>query len=245
MRTRFSFLFSLFNKIRRDLYLVILRFFRRAGDPKEVFSFYYERNLFGDPDSRSGTGSSLAATRAIRQALPTLLSTLNTRVILDVPCGDFHWAKEIDWTPFHYIGADIVPELINRNRALYTSEGVAFLTLDILTDPLLCSDLILCRDLFIHFPNDLIQSALQNISLSGARYFLATQYDGVKTNRDIRLGSFRPVNLMRPPFSLPEPEKRIPDNDYLKSWGRTLALWRLDAIVQSGDYDSPGPGMDK
>lgn len=223
----------------------MLRFFRRADDPKEVFGYYYERNLFGDPDSRSGTGSSLAATGTIRQALPTLLSTLNARVILDIPCGDFHWAKEIDWTPFRYTGADIVPELINRNRALYTTDGLAFLTLDILTDPLPRCDLILCRDLFIHFPNDLIQSALQNINLSGAQFFLATQYDGVKTNEDIRLGSFRPVNLLLPPFSLPEPEMRIPDNDYLKSWGRTLALWRLDAIAQTGDYDLPGPGMDK
>ena len=148
-------------------------------------------------------------------------------VILDVPCGDFNWAKEIDWKPFHYIGADIVSDLVDRNRALYASDGVEFLTLDILTDPLPRCDLILCRDLFIHFPNDLIQSALQNISRSSARYFLTTQYDEVKTNRDIKLGSFRPVNLMLPPFGLPKPEQTIPDNDYVKLWGRTLALWRL------------------
>ncbi len=230
MRTRFPFLYSLFNKIRRDIYLAILRLSRGGDDPKAVFSFYFERNLFGDPDSISGTGSTLAATGTIRSALPPLLSTLNMHVILDVPCGDFNWAKEIDWKPFHYIGADIVSDLVDRNRALYASDGVEFLTLDILTDPLPRCDLILCRDLFIHFPNDLIQSALHNISRSSARYFLTTQYDGVKTNQDIKLGSFRPLNLMLPPFGLPKPEQSIPDSDYLKLRGRTLGLWRLDSI---------------
>ncbi len=245
MRTKFPFLYSIFNKIRRDFYLVILRLLRGADDPKEVFNFYFERKLFGDPDSLSGTGSSLAATATIRSALPPLLATLNMQVVLDVPCGDFNWAKEIDWKPFHYIGADIVSGLVERNRALYASDGVEFLTLDILTDPLPHCDLILCRDLFIHFPNDLIQSALRNISRSGAQYFLTTQYDGVKTNRDIKLGSFRPVNLMLPPFGLPKPEQSIPDNDYLKLWGRTLSLWRLEALDQTVGSDWLGLGMER
>lgn len=245
MRTRFPVLYSLFNKVRRDVYLAILRLSRRAGDPKEVFSYYFERNLFGDADSFSGTGSSLTATGTIRSALPPLLSALNVKVILDVPCGDFNWAREIDWKPFHYIGADIVSDLIDRNRSLYACDGVEFLTLDVLTDPLPRCDLILCRDLFIHFPNDFVRSALRNIGRSGAQYLLTTQYDGVKSNRDIKLGSFRPVNLMLPPFGLPEPEQSTPDSDYLKLWGRKLALWRLEALDHIVCQDLPGPGMER
>jgi hypothetical protein len=213
VRKKFPLLYSLFNKFRRDVYLVILRLLRKADDPEEVFRFYFERNLFGDPDSVSGTGSSLAATETICSALPPLLAKLNMRVILDIPCGDFYC--------------------------------VEFRTLDILTDPLPRCDVILCRDLFIHFPNNLIRTALQNISRSGAQYFLTTQYDEVKTNRDIKLGSFRPVNLMLPPFGLPKPEQSIPDHDYLKIWGRSLALWRLDALDQSGGADWPGPGIER
>ena len=245
MRRKFPLFYSLFNKVRRDLYLAYLRRFRGADAPEEIFSFYYERNLFGDRDSLSGTGSSLAATATLRSKLPPLLASLNVAVILDIPCGDFNWAKEIDWTPFHYIGADIVTGLIDRNRALHGSDGVEFMALDILADPLPRCDLILCRDLFIHFPNELVLSALHRISRSGARYFLTTQYDGVKTNRDIRLGSFRPVNLTLAPFGLPEPEMSIPDADYLKLWGRTLALWKIEALNQTLVSDSPGACMDK
>ena len=161
-----------------------------------------------------------------------MLSGLNIRVILDIPCGDYNWAREIDWTPFNYIGADIVPDLVNKNRSLYASKSVEFQTIDILTDPLPCCDLVLCRDLFIHFPNELIQTALHKIRLSGAQYLLATQYEGVYANREIALGSFRPVNLMCHPFDLPEPEHIISDDDYLKLWGRTLALWRVENIPE-------------
>jgi hypothetical protein len=201
--------------------------------------------LFGDPESLSGTGSTLAATRTLRAALPSLLTNLHVKTILDIPCGDFFWAKEIDWQPFRYIGADIVAGLVERNRALYRSDGVEFQTRDILTDTLPSCDLILCRDLFIHFPNELVRSALKNISGSGARFLLTTQYNGVKINRDIRLGSFRPVNLMLPPFGLPEPQRSIPDDDYLKLRDRTLALWPLDAVARAMGYDSPGPAMDR
>lgn len=245
MRTQFPIIYSLFNKIRRDLYLFSFRFSRRSDDPQEVFKFYFERNLFGDPDSLSGTGSSLAATETIREAVPRLLSALGVKVILDIPCGDFNWAKEIDWSPYRYIGADIVSELIDRNRELYASENLDFQTLNVIEDPLPRCDLILCRDLFIHLPNDHIQAALDNIRRSGARYLLATQYESARINRNIKMGSFRPVNLTRPPFDLPEPEQSIPDNDYLKLWGRTLALWRLDQLGPSGDPASPGPGMDR
>ena len=229
MRTRFPVLYSLINKLRRDLFLLALRRSRKADDPEALFAYFYERNLFGDAESFSGTGSSIAATRTIRAALPTLFASLDARTILDVPCGDFNWASDIDWEPFRYIGADIVPAIISRNRSLYASHKAAeFLVLDILTDPLPRCDLILCRDLFIHFPNDLIAQALRNISRSGAKYLLTTQYDDVKKNSDIKLGSFRPVNLTLPPFDLPPPRQIIPDRDYLKLWGRSLALWPLD-----------------
>ena len=245
MRTRFPLLYSLFNKTRRDVYLTFLRLSHGGSGPKEVFDWFYRRNLFGDSESLSGTGSTLAATGTIRAALPSLLSILDVNTILDIPCGDFFWAKEINWQPYHYIGADIVAGLVERNRSLYGSDSVEFQALDILTDTLPPCDLILCRDLFIHFPNELVRSALNNISGSGARFLLTTQYNGVKTNRDIKLGSFRPLNLMLPPFGLPEPLRSVPDHDYLKLWDRTLALWPLDAVVRAMGYDCPGPGMDR
>ena len=221
------FTYSAFNKIRRDFHLKLLQLNGKSDHANEIFGYYFRHNLFGSSESLSGTGSSFAATKTIRSALPDLLRDLGVTSVLDVPCGDFNWAKEVDWSPLHYIGADIVPELIERNQALYASDGVEFITLDILTDKLPRCDLALCRDLFIHLPNDHVQCALERITQSGAKYLLATQYEKVTINRNIRLGSFRPINLVQPPFCLGRPLQSIFDGDYLSTWGRTLALWRL------------------
>lgn len=228
--TPIAFLYSVFNKVRRDFYLAAFRRRHKTEDPREIFNFYYEKNLFGDADSLSGTGSSLPATKSIRAALPQLLRDKEVQRMFDVPCGDFHWAKEIDWGQTCYIGADIVPDLVARNRDLYGDDRREFVTLDILSDPLPDCDLVFCRDLFIHIPNAAVQAALSNIRKSNARYLLTTHYTGVTINRDIKLGSFRPLNLELPPFGLPAPEQIIRDDDYLKSWGRTMALWRVEDL---------------
>lgn len=228
--TPVAFVYSVFNKIRRDIHLAAFRWRNGNEDAGEIFSFYFERNLFGDSESLSGTGSSLSATETLRAALPQLVKDHAVRRLLDVPCGDFNWAKEIDWGRTIYTGADIVPGLVERNRALYGNEARQFITLDILADPLPDCDLVLCRDLFIHFPNASVQTALRNIKNSNARYLLTTHYTGVTSNRDIKLGSFRPLNLECPPFGLPAPEQIIRDDNYLKSWGRTMALWRVDSL---------------
>ena len=46
--TPIAFVYSVFNKIRRDIHLAAFR--RRHGneDAGDIFNFYFERNLFGD-----------------------------------------------------------------------------------------------------------------------------------------------------------------------------------------------------
>ncbi|MBT5459742.1 MAG: class I SAM-dependent methyltransferase [Rhodospirillaceae bacterium] len=228
--TPVDFIYSVFNKIRRDMHLAAFRRRNGTDDPKEIFNFYYERNLFGDSESLSGTGSSVAATETLRAALPRLLKEYEVGRLFDVPCGDFNWAKEIDWGRTRYMGADIVPGPVAQNRDRYGNDAREFVTLDVLTDKLPDCDLVLCRDLFIHFPNASVRTALKNIKNSSARYLLTTHYTRVTANRDIKLGSFRPLNLELPPFNLPVPQQIIRDDDYLKSWGRTMALWRVEDL---------------
>jgi hypothetical protein len=59
------------------------------------FTQIYEQNLWGNLEAVSAAGSSLAATKAVRSELPALLARLAVRHVLDAPCGDFTWMKEI------------------------------------------------------------------------------------------------------------------------------------------------------
>ena len=63
---------------------------------KEVFREKFINNLWGSDESVSGPGSSIMQTESIRSVLPGLLESLRVKVLLDAPCGDFHWMKMIN-----------------------------------------------------------------------------------------------------------------------------------------------------
>ena len=77
------------------------RFAERAGELSELglqerFQRIYETNLWSDPETRSGVGSTLDSTRVVRAELPKALRRLDARVLLDIPCGDFTWMEHVD-----------------------------------------------------------------------------------------------------------------------------------------------------
>jgi ubiquinone/menaquinone biosynthesis C-methylase UbiE len=67
--------------------------------------------------------------------LPILIKQLQVKKVLDAPCGDFNWMKEIHKNIESYIGVDIVEELIDRNKRKYTSQNIQFYHSDITKDP--------------------------------------------------------------------------------------------------------------
>lgn len=198
-----------------------------------VFERIYRENLWGDPESASGTGSGTEATALVRHQLPELFRELNVRAVLDAPCGDFAWARDVAGGLERYVGFDIVPDLIVRNRERYASETVSFVCGDLAADPLPAADLILCRDCFIHLPTRMIRAALRNFRDSGARFLLLSNSPNAAEYRDIPIGSFRPIDVRRPPFSFPPPLRIL---DESRSGDRQLCLWEL-ASLPIGDRD--------
>jgi glycosyltransferase involved in cell wall biosynthesis len=173
-----------------------------------VFEDIYVTNVWGSSESHSGHGSSATATRFLRTALSQLLSDLAIQSMVDVPCGDFNWMRLLD-PPIDYLGADIVPQLIEANQRNYARPGRAFILLDITKDILPRADLVFSRDLLVHLSERDIRLALQNIFDSGARYLVATTFTSRDKNVDIPTGLWRTLNLQRPPFSFPPPLRLI------------------------------------
>jgi hypothetical protein len=204
----------------------------RRGDRylEGIFSRIYSGNLWGEPESVSGPGSSLAATTVVRRELPTLLADLGIRTLLDAPCGDCHWILATPLDLDLYIGADLVPALIERNVAELGGPGREFRVLDLTRDPLPAADAILCRDCLIHFSFRFIRRALDNFRQSGARYLLTTTYSGLPRNHDILSGQWRPLDLELPPFGLPPPLRLIQEKEYAeggRTLRRSLGVWEL------------------
>jgi hypothetical protein len=104
--------------------------------------------------------------------------------------------------------------------------------LDIVSDELPRADLWMCRDCFIHLPNEWVRKALRNFYRSGIPYLLSSQYDFARKNADIDPGEFRCVNLRREPFGLPAPREELFDFHFPFP-PRKLALWHRDQIPPS------------
>jgi SAM-dependent methyltransferase len=95
-----------------------------------TFGRFYARNLWRGEESVSGPGSSVATTTTVRAELGELLRQFAVGSVLDIPCGDFNWMKEVPLDGVEYIGADIVPAMIEEDRRRYASGNRSFLVLD-------------------------------------------------------------------------------------------------------------------
>lgn len=209
------------------------RAYRAAGRGRhldEVFTRIHAGNLWGEAESVSGSGSTLAETAAVRAELPRLLRETGARTLIDAPCGDGSWIVRADLGLESYLGIDIVPALIEQNRQRLAGPGRDFQVSDLTRDPLPAADLILCRDCWIHFSFHYIGEALRNFRRSGSTYLLTTTYQGLPQNQDILTGQWRPLDLELAPFRFPPPLARIVEKVYEADGlrlQRGLGLWRL------------------
>jgi hypothetical protein len=211
-----------------------------GDDPAQRFTTIYETHFWVDDESRSGGGSNLYATEKIRKAIPGLFLKYGVRSVLDIPCGDFFWFKEMKLDLDSYIGGDIVSPLIASVAEKYTSPTRSFRVMDLTRDMLPDCDLILVRDCFIHLSFEAIIAALRNITQSKIRYLLTTHYaDAV--NVDIETGSYHAVNLFAPPFNFP-PALELIDDSAKGLMSRQLGLWQVDDLRDAapmGDFSRP------
>jgi hypothetical protein len=197
---------------------------------RQRFRLIWALDLWGGGASRSGQGSSLDATRRLRAALPAVLAELGVRTLLDVPCGDFTWMQDVDLGGVGYVGVDIVPEIVARNRERFgDADRRRFILADATRDPLPTVDAILCRHLLPHLSFRDGLRVLAQFRRSGARWLLTTTFPPVETNYDVVTGDFRAINLERPPFDLPPPA-RIIDDSCAANREHALGVWDLSAV---------------
>jgi len=77
--------------------------------------------------SLSGPGSNAEETVGVRAALPALLALLGVRSIIDAPCGDFNYMREVLSAPLTpsritYTGLDIVASLAAQLQDKFASD---------------------------------------------------------------------------------------------------------------------------
>ncbi len=174
-------------------------------DQRSVFSHIFESRYWGDYESVSGIGSRISQTEEVRTQLPIIIEKYGVRTLFDAPCGDLNWMKSVlETVSIHYIGGDIVPEVVALAQANSPNPAYEFKIFDIATDPFPAADLWLCRDVLFHLSYAVIWQALDNFCRSDVPLMLVTTHtDDTVKNRNIVTGDFRYIDLFKPPFALP------------------------------------------
>lgn len=215
---------------------------------KEVFSGIYENYGFGSTESRSGPGSTLEETRLLREELKKLIIEKGIKSVVDIPCGDFHWMKEIVFNFDYYTGGDIVEKAIETNNEKYGNSRIKFIHFDLVNDNIPDGDLLIVRDVIGHFPLEDGKKIIDNILKSNCKYLLSTSWakktdqgwskcnptDVHRENEGVDYGRFYPVNLMAAPFNFPEADVYLEEDVRVDNWEngnrKVLALWDLQKV---------------
>lgn len=197
------------------------------NDYIKTFENYFDQSFWGNKDGSSGPNSAFSQTPILRENLQQLFEEFNIKTLYDAGCGDanlFHFLK-IDNLE-KYIGAECVEALSRQNRQQFADRpNMAFITADVVKEPIPMVDLILSRDVVHYLPNELVQQFLDNCQRSGSKYLLVTHntHSPTSANTPTEPGIFRPVNLTQAPFNWTAPVTSIKEDVFAKE----MALFQL------------------
>ncbi len=169
-KERFFEVIELFKK--GDLNKLISKIKIKYGSRKTLFTEFYKNNVWGSQESIYGPGSELRNTAKIIEQMPALLRKYYIRSINDAPCGDFNYMKEINLTGIKYTGYDIVNELTELNIKKNKKKNLDFIHFDVVNEVLPFCDMILSRDMLIHFSYKDSLKTIENFKKTGAKYLL-------------------------------------------------------------------------
>jgi hypothetical protein len=195
--------------------------------------------LCGSGWSKVEAGQGSAAMRAVLH----VIDAMNVRSIADIPCGDGCFSGALigalrnrtSKRQVEYIGVDIVPWLVERNRKNYEDAVTHFIQDDVVAPSasLPHAELVFSRQMLQHLCLDDALRFIRLLSRTGARFALLTtfQTSGTFKNTDIdcKSGGYRAQDLTKPPFSLPPPLMMFSEN-YPIDPRVGLGLWSIRAL---------------
>jgi SAM-dependent methyltransferase len=121
--------------------------------------------------------------------------------VAEFGCGFWTYAALIDWRGVTYDGYDVFSGVIEKNIRDHSAPNIRFHTLTDSTRPAPV-DLIICKDVFQHLPNEDVQHLL-TLFKATARISLIINdvVPDANTNGAAERGGYRAIRLDQPPFN--------------------------------------------
>jgi hypothetical protein len=218
-----------------------------APSISERFDLIYDQNLWNDAESASGPGSTLEYTKNLREELSNIIKKYSVDTILDAPCGDFNWMREVTKQnpEIKYTGAEIVERLIDRNSKLFSAPNVKFCQIDITRDTLPKARLMIVRDCLFHLSFSDVMAFKQNLLGSGIEFLLTTTHivEGDFRNFDIETGNFRRIDIFSSPFDFPDTALERIDDFIPPHLPRQMCLFDVKSLKRYWQFLSKRPDL--
>ena len=192
---------------------------------QDKFIYIYDKKIWLVNDSLSGEGSELKYTENLREWLICNLPSLKVNTFVDAPCGDFNWMRYVlPSLNVNYVGLDIVPSVIKKNRETYNDPKIQFKIANICEDKLPSCELIMVRDVLFHLSFEDINSFFINLAKTDYKYLLTTTHKVKKNyyNTNITSGDSRLIDLFAKPFNFKKSKVIDYVNDYPKNYNKSL-----------------------
>lgn len=161
---------------------------------------FLEENQYGR--ATSGPGSSIEQGLPFVKYMQNILDTHDIQSVVDLGCGDWVLAREVNWGERDYIGIDVVESLVQTNQELYGSDTIHFLKLDAGLESIPMGDLLVCKDVLMHLPNANVFHILAESKKFKYCLFINDFNPRSRINTDIPTFGFRCLDLTQPPFNL-------------------------------------------
>lgn len=188
----------------------------------EIFQDVYLAKRWGASNENffSGSGSrDLKVTGPYIQAISKFFQSFEESPnVLDLGCGDFSVGSQLRTFCKNYTAIDVVPGLVEYNKKVFNKLNVDFRCLDIVSDELPPSDVVVVRQVLQH---------LDNLSISKVLYKLR-KYKWVIITEHISTKNFIP-NLDIPSG----PATRVPLGSGVDVTQRPFSMKYVDSIELS------------
>jgi SAM-dependent methyltransferase len=164
----------------------------------DAFTEVYRNGIWGQP-WRSGGGSIGEEAEEYVKLLSEWMKGKPIRRVLDIGAGDGHVIGEISkrMPGIQFEAVDCVPRVVEEAKK--RAPSVTWHLSDLLEYPIPPGfDLILCKDVLHHLPNNDVAVILEKLRTSGTQCLIVADFNGAREENDCARGKYRPLDFTYP-----------------------------------------------
>ncbi|MBA2726794.1 MAG: class I SAM-dependent methyltransferase [Parachlamydiaceae bacterium] len=150
-------------KVIGCMQLVLMGLHAEEKEAEEIFTTIYDTGYWGvnaEGIGYSGTGSTVDQARPYMKFVQDFMAKNAIKSVVDVGCGDWTFARHMNWNGIDYIGYDVVQSVIERDKERFATDNINFIFANAIETDLPSADLLICKDVLQHCNNDDIASFL-------------------------------------------------------------------------------------